>query len=352
MEEPKKEKDEENCLNSISFYSLGTIIFISESISAILNILCLIFISWNLLKSLIKLLNYISLGIIILIIFINMIMFCTLKNIQNKILYKYKRKLVGPVFSFIFCIILIIFNIYNAIYLSIKLHIADYPEYGGRKRDQGYIESHPDEFGDVEIYEFIIAAICPSLISICNLLCIIITCLYRNKIVYLYNTKYKEKYGLYPDEDEENRKKREREKREREKEKKERERERKNRHKKKRSSSDNVKSIDDLANNNETSPTTHKIKDKNDEPIQIKINNSDKGEDNGKKLPKDFYFGNIKFDTTGPENGGNDEVYNKKLPDNFYFGGRIIQNSDEKELEFNLNNKTKKSLINSLEEEK
>ena len=276
-------------------------------------------------------------------------MFCTLKNIQNKILNKYKTKLVGPVFSFIFCIIIIIFNIYNAIYLSIKLHIADYPEYGGRTRDQGYIDSHPDEFGDVEIYEFVIVAICPSMISICNLLCIIMTCLYRSKIVLLYNNKYKEKYGLYPDEDEENRIKRERE-REREKE---REKERKKNHKKKRRSSENVKSNDELANNNETDPTTHNIKNKNnEEPIQIKINNSDEREYNEKKLPKDFYFGNIKFDNTATSNGGNEQVYNKKLPDNFYFGGRIIQNSDEKELEFNLNNKTKKALLNSLEEDK
>jgi len=341
MEEPKKEKDEENCLNSISFYCLGTIIFISESISAILSILCLVFTSWKLLKSLIKILNIISLCIIFLIIFINIIMFCTLKNIKNKILNKFKIKLVGPIFSFIFCIIIIIFNIYNAIYLSIKLHIADYPEYGGRKRDQGYIDSHPDEFGDVEIHEFIIVAICPSLISICNLLCIIMTYLYRSKIVSLYNTKYKEKYGLYPDEDEENRIKREKEK------------ERKKHHRKKKDSSENAKSNDELANNNGSDPTAHKIKGKNnEEPIQIKINNYDEREENEKKLPKDFYFGNIKFDNTATSNGGNEQVYNKKLPENFYFGGRIIQNSDEKELEFNLNNKTKKSLLNSLQEDK
>jgi hypothetical protein len=341
MEQPKKETDEENCLNSISFYSLGTIIFISESFSALLSILILIFTSWKFLKNVIKILNIISLCIIFLIIFINIIMFCTLKNIQNKILNKYKTKLVGPVFSFIFCTIIIIFNIYNAIYLSIKLHIADYPEYGGRKRDQEYIDSHPDEFGDVEIHEFIIVGICPSLISICNLLCIIMTCLYRSKIVLLYNTKYKEKYGLYPDEDEENRIKREKEK------------EKKKHHKRKRESFENAKSNDELANNNESDPSAHKIKGKkNEEPIQIKINNYDEREENEKKLPKDFYFGNIKFDNTATSNGGNEQVYNKKLPDNFYFGGRIIQNSDEKELEFNLNNKTKKSLLNSLKEDK
>ena len=351
MEGPKKEKEkeeEESCLNSISYYSIGTVIFISESISAILNILCLILTSWKLLKTLIKIFNYISLAIIFIIIIINIIMFCTLKNIQNKILRIYTRKLVGPVFSIILCIIIIIFNIFNAIYLSIRLHIADYPEYGGRKRDQEYIDSHPDEFGDVDTYEFIIVAICPTLISISNLLCIIMTCLYRSKIVLLYNTKYKEKYGLYPDEDEENRIKREKEK-ERERE---REKERKKRHKKKRNSSENVKSNDELSNNNDSSPT-NKIKGKNNEdPIQIKINNLDEGEDTEKKLPKDFYFGNIKFDTTTPSNGGNYQAYNKKLPDNFYFGGRIVQNSDEKELEFNINNKTKKSLINSIEEDK
>ena len=45
----------------------------------------------------------------------------------------------------------------------VQLHIADYPEYGGRERDEEYIITHPDEFGAVSGGEFLIAGMCLSI---------------------------------------------------------------------------------------------------------------------------------------------------------------------------------------------
>ena len=84
-------------------------------------------------------------------------------------------------------IIIIIFSVYNSIYLSIKLHIADFPEYGGRKRDQNYIDKHPDKFGNVPLKQFIIVGFCPSIISILNLVCTILCIAFRKKMIMTYN---------------------------------------------------------------------------------------------------------------------------------------------------------------------
>lgn len=219
------------------------------------------------------------------------------------------------------------------------MHIADYPEYGGRKRDQEYIDSHPDEFGNVPLHEFIIVAVCPSLISVFNILCIIITCMFRNKIIIMHNIAYKEKYGKYPYEETENiQKKIKIEKKDK-----------KFKNKKRRKSIEKIGSTEEIVNSNETDPEHHKVKNKNNnELLKIKINNSEDGEGYEKKLPENFYFGNIKFDSTGQKQEMNDNNgYNKKLPENFYFGERKVQTpKEEKEIEFHFNN-NKNSLYNS-----
>ena len=91
------------------------------------------------------------------------------------------------VLLFLLYIIIIIFNIYNSIYLSIRLHIADCPEYGGRKRDQKYIDKHPNEFGFVPLKQFIIVGLCPSIISLLNTFCIIFSIVFRQKIIKIHN---------------------------------------------------------------------------------------------------------------------------------------------------------------------
>ncbi len=84
-------------------------------------------------------------------------------------------------------ILIIVFNIYNAIYISTKLHISDDPEYGGRTRDQDYIDKHPEEFGDVPDKQFIVSGVCPSVIAVLNFVCFILCIIFRKKTILLYN---------------------------------------------------------------------------------------------------------------------------------------------------------------------
>ena len=176
-----------SCLNIISFTTIGVFIIIFESISIIMSILCIVLTSWKFLKSFIKILNIISLIIILLTVSLNILLFVKIKNIKNEIIKNYIYFMRLVVLLFLLYIIIIIFNIYNSIYLSIKLHIADCPEYGGRKRDQKYIDKHPNEFGFVPLKQFIIVGICPSVISLLNTFCIIFSIVFRQKIIKIHN---------------------------------------------------------------------------------------------------------------------------------------------------------------------
>ena len=80
-----------------------------------------------------------------------------------------------------------LFNNHNIqyIYLSNKLKIADDPENGGK--DQNYVNTHPNEFGDVPLKQFIIVGFGPSLISVLNVICIILCAIFRKKMILTYN---------------------------------------------------------------------------------------------------------------------------------------------------------------------
>ena len=175
------------CLNSISFTVIGVFIIIFELVSLLMSILCIVMIDWNFLKNFIKILNIISLAIIIFVIIINTCIFIYIKNEKLNIVKNFGKRMCLSFLLIIIYFIIIIFNIYNSIYLSIKLHIADYPEYGGRKRDQNYIDNHPNEFGDVPLKQFIIAGFCPSLISVLNLICFILCVIFRKKMILINN---------------------------------------------------------------------------------------------------------------------------------------------------------------------
>ena len=311
-----------NVLKSISFFSLGIIIFTSQILSIAMNVLLIAITSWNLLKKLIKILNIICLVVICLTIFINIIMFCSLKNIKDKIIQKYSGKMVSTIFLIIIYLIIIIFNIYNAIYLSLKLHIADYPEYGGRKRDQAYIDSHPNEFGNVSLKEFIIVAICPSLICVFNLLCIVICFLLRNKIILIYN-KENERLHKYNYKDNNKNKKH------------------KNDRKRKNSDFNNIKSSTDFINNNTSPQDINNINNRNNNNIiKIKVNNFDERGDYELKLPKKN-ISKFKYDTaenSSDENNYNANKYNGHLPDKLFFGGRELKVNEEYKTNYNLDN--------------
>ena len=315
--------NKKNCLKSISFSTLGIIIFISEFISIIMNILLLVITNWEFLKKIIKILNVICLVILALTTLINIIMFCSIKNIKKDIIHKFTRKMVSTIFLLLFYIIIIIYNIFNAIYLTIRLHIADYPEYGGRKRDQEYIDSHPKEFGNVSLKEFIIAAICPSLISVFNLLLIIICILIRHKLILIYEDTYQKLNIKYSNNN--------------------------NKHNKnKRYSANHIKSTDDFLNINNSAPINNKVKGNND-AIKIKINNSDDGDGYEIKLPQNHC--KINFDSADnlnnaetKNNNNNTKEYNEKLPEKFFFGGKEIKLNKD----YNLTN-PQKIIINSMQ---
>ena len=78
-----------------------------------------------------------------------------------------------------------VLNIVLAIMISIQLHIADYPEYGGRERDDEYIKNHPDEFGSVSRGEFVVAALCPSICAIGQFMCMFFSISLFRRVYYL-----------------------------------------------------------------------------------------------------------------------------------------------------------------------
>ena len=310
-----RELQSHNCLNSISFFMLGVIIFISEFISIIMIVLLLIYTSWQYIKSVIKTLNIVCLVIKIITTLLNILMF-RLGNIKKEILKIYTRKIVTPILLIIIYVIIILFNIYNAIHLSLTLHIVDYPEYGGRKRDQNYIDTHPEEFGHISVKEFIIVAICPSIICVFNFVCVIISVMFRNKIIMIYNTAHDDLYCNNNDTKNKNEKDKD-----------------KNKNKKKRNSTMMVKSTDEIANYTDTN---------NKKVYNNQANNDD---DDEIKLPKKIKIKskNVKFKTNDTLNDNNVDnnndikEYNKELPENFFFGGKEIKMADEKKNETKLN---------------
>jgi hypothetical protein len=318
-----REFQSHNYLNSISFCTLGVIIFISEIISMSMIVLLLIFTSWQYIRSLIKTLNIVCLVMIIITTLFNILLFRT-RNIKKEILQIYKKKTAVPILLILVYVIIIIFNIFNAVYLSLTLHIVDYPEYGGRKRDQQYIDEHPEEFGPIQVKEFIIVAICPSIICVFHLLCIIISFMFRNKIIIIYNTAHEELYGNNN-------------------ESKKNEKDKNNKNKRKRNSAMMVKSTDELVNYNETN---NKLKDNKESILKIKGNNNqinnndDRYEINLSKMK--VKTKNVKFNDAdtlninkGENNNNHIKGYNKELPEKFFFGGKEITMNDGKQDEGN-----------------
>ena len=326
-----REFQSHNYLNSISFCTLGVIIFISEFISIAMIVLLLIFTSWQYISSVIKTLNIVCLVMIIITTLFNILLFRT-RNIKKEIKKKKKKKTGFTILLILVYVIIIIFNIFNAIYLSLTLHIVDYPEYGGRKRDQQYIDEHPEKFGSIQVKEFIIVAICPSVICVFNLLCIIISFMFRNKVIIIYNTAHEELYGNNNNESKKNNNQKEKNNKN-------------SKNKRKRNSAMMVKSTDELVNYNETN---NKIKDNKESILKIKGNNNqinnndDRYEINLSKMK--VKTKNVKFNDADTlninkgENNNNIKEYNKELPEKFFFGGKEIIMNDGKQEEGNNNN--------------
>ena len=184
------EEDEEldcckcNCCikKSISFILIFIIIF--TGIGIIMHIIYLLVITWK----------YINISLFILFL-ISLFFLCVILGfditvlILRRHLYKNNFKYI---ISKIFCLIILILNpvlaildLVITIIVSVQLHIADYPEYGGRERDEEYIKSHPDEFGSVSSGEFVIAALCPTLCAIGQFICMFFSISLFRRVYYL-----------------------------------------------------------------------------------------------------------------------------------------------------------------------
>ena len=149
-----------------------------------MNIIYLAITNWKYAKIALLVLTILSLFFICVVLGFDI----TILVLKRHLYKNNKKYLLTKVFSLIILIInpvMFILNILLAVFISIQLHIADYPEYGGRERDEEYIKSHPDEFGSVSSGEFVIAALCPTLCAIGQFICMFFSISLFRRVYYL-----------------------------------------------------------------------------------------------------------------------------------------------------------------------
>ena len=183
-----REEEEEGCdcdccsTRPISFIIIFIIII--DSICLIMNVIVLAVIHWKYAKIALLILSIFSLILVSVVLGFDITIL-----ILKRHLYKNNKKyILSKIFSLIILIInplMFILNIFLAIFISINLHIADYPEYGGRDRDEEYIKLHPDEFGSVSSGEFVVAALCPSICAIGQFICMFFSIALFRRVYYL-----------------------------------------------------------------------------------------------------------------------------------------------------------------------
>jgi hypothetical protein len=188
MEEERSDNEDCNCScdccnkRPISFIIIFIIVI--DSISIIMNILVIAITHWKFVEKVLLSFTIISLVFVCIILGFDITIL-----VFKRHLYKDNIKYtLSKIFSLCMLIInplMFILYIILAIFISIQLHIADYPEYGGRERDEEYIKSHPDKFGTVSSGEFVIAALCPSLSSISQFICMFFSIALFRRVYYL-----------------------------------------------------------------------------------------------------------------------------------------------------------------------
>lgn len=183
-----------SCLLNQTFKYILIFIIVVDSISVICNILYLSITHWDFVHKSIFALSITSqcFTVIILGFAITILIF-------KKYLYKDNIKyLISKIFSLVMLIlspIIFILNLILAIYITIDLHIADYPEYGGRERDEKYIEEHPEKFGDVSDGQYVIGVLCPIIVTISHIVLLFFNLMLFLKIYYLSEEFYNKNLG-------------------------------------------------------------------------------------------------------------------------------------------------------------
>ena len=152
----------------------------------------LLVVTWNYVSKSLFALSLVSLIFLCIILGFDIVIL-----VFKRHLYKNNFKyIISKIFSLIILIlnsILIILDIVITIIVSIQLHIADYPEFGGRERNEEYIQSHPDKFGSVSGEEFLLAGMCLSICAIAQLICMFFSISLFRRVYYLPENYQNEK---------------------------------------------------------------------------------------------------------------------------------------------------------------
>ena len=168
MEEERSDNEDCNCScdccnkRPISFIIIFIIVI--DSISIIMNILVIAITHWKFVEKVLLSFTIISLVFVCIILGFDITIL-----VFKRHLYKDNIKYT---LSKIFSLCMLIIN---------PLMF----EYGGRERDEEYIKSHPDKFGTVSSGEFVIAALCPSLSSISQFICMFFSIALFRRVYYL-----------------------------------------------------------------------------------------------------------------------------------------------------------------------
>lgn len=192
----EEEEDVESCKcnccikKSISFIIIFIIIL--TSISILNHIIYFPVITWKYISSTLFILSLISLGFLCIILGFDITILALKRHLyKNNIKY-----IISKIFSLVILIlnpVLVILDIIITILVSIQLHIADYPEYGGREWDEEYIFSHPDKFGSVSGVEFLIAGMCLSLSAFAQFISMFFSISLFRRVYYLPENYQSEK---------------------------------------------------------------------------------------------------------------------------------------------------------------
>ena len=192
------EEDEEidcckcNCCIKKSITFILIFIIILTSVGILMHIIYIPVITWDYVSKSLFFLSLISLTFLCIILGFD-ITVLVLKRHLYKNNFKY---IISKIFCLIILIlnpILVILDLVITIIVSVQLHIADYPEYGGRERDDEYILKHPDKFGVISGEEFLIAGMCLSLSSFTQLISMFFSISLFRRVYYLPENYQNEK---------------------------------------------------------------------------------------------------------------------------------------------------------------
>ncbi len=157
-----------------------------------MNILIIVITHWKFVEKVLLAFTIISLVVVCIILGFDITIL-----VFKRHLYKDNIKYtISKIFSLCMLIInpvMFVLYIFLAIFISIQLHIADYPEYGGREWDEEYIFSHPDKFGSVSGVEFLIAGMCLSLSAFAQFISMFFSISLFRRVYYLPENYQSEK---------------------------------------------------------------------------------------------------------------------------------------------------------------